>query len=688
MNDLGQISLLVAFALTAYALFASVAGAVWGRRRLAQSAGRALWVAAGLITLAVCSLWWLLVHSDFSNRYVWSVSNAALPFYYKMSALWAGQDGSLLLWTWLLSIFAALVLFQNRNRNRVLIPWVTAVLAGSILFFLTLNLWVANAFRAYHWVQTTTGTVGASFTPMDGTGLNPQLQNIYMVIHPPILYLGYVMFAVPFAFAIAALITGRLGTEWTRASRRWTLAAWFFLGFGIILGGHWAYEELGWGGYWAWDPVENASLMPWLMATAYLHSVMIQERRGMLKVWNMCLVILTYLLCIFGTFLTRSGVVSSVHSFAASNLGPLFMTFLTTTALFAFALLLWRLPLLKSENKMESMASRESSFLFNNLLFLVGCFAVFWGTLFPVFSEWFTGDKIQVGPPWFNKVMIPLGLLILLMMGVAPVFAWRRTSGASLVRNFMLPGVTTLVVAGGLYAFGMREMYAIGSLALCYFVLWVIVAEFLKGVAARRRSTREPLPTAVVRLIYTNHRRYGGYTVHFAVVLLFIGFTGMAFRTDAMARLDLEQSMRIKDYQLVLKDYRQGARPAPPAQPNYEYDKLVLDVYKDGKFVKQIQPERRQYLVGPRPTSTEVQIYNDWFREDLYVVFAGVDRERFVVNAYVNPLISWVWFGALMLIVGTSLCIIPNPEAAREKKRRAARVTPGLAGLPEGSVAD
>lgn len=685
MNDLGQISLLCAFAFTLYALFASAAGGVFGKRRLAESGARAMLCALLFVTLAVACLEVLLLTSDFSNSYVWSISNHALPAFYKASALWAGQDGSLLLWTWLLTIFTGLVLWQNRGRNRPLMPYVIAVLSGTTLFFLTLNLFSANAFDAYH-VLGADGRPIHAFTPPDGNGLNPQLQNPYMVIHPPILYLGYVMFVVPFAFAVAALITGRLGTEWTRASRRWTLFSWMFLGFGIILGGHWAYEELGWGGYWAWDPVENASLMPWLTATAYLHSVMIQERKNMLRVWNMVLVITTYLLCIFGTFLTRSGVVSSVHSFATSNLGPLFTIFLLTTAAFAFGLLLWRLPLLKSRARMESMISRESSFLFNNLLFLVACFAVFWGTMFPVISEAITGDKIQVGPPWFNKVMVPVGLLIFLLMGVAPLFAWRRTSRESLLRNFSLPVVLSAVLGALLFALGMRQFYAVVAFVLCFFVAWTIGAEFVKGARARMRSAREPAWTALYNLVYLNHRRYGGYLVHFAMVLLFMGFTGMAFRVDEKGALDLGESMRVKGYELRLVDVRTGQYPPLPAKANYNYEYLLLELTKDGKPSGRLMPERRQYLVGQKPVSTEVEIRST-LKEDLYVVFAGVEGERFVVQVYVNPLVMWVWAGAIMLLVGAAVSIVPNPEAARERRRRraAARVP---AALPEGSLAD
>lgn len=684
MNDLGQISLVSAFVFTGFALFASVAGGYYGRRRLVDSSARAMLCGFLFTTLAVVCLLRLLLASDFSNDYVWSVSNHALPLFYKASALWAGQAGSLLFWTWLLALFTALVLWQNRGRNRVLMPWVLAVLSGTTLFFLTLNLFSANAFDAYH-VTTAGGGLGHAFTPADGNGLNPQLQNPYMVIHPPILYLGYVMFVVPFAFAMAALITGRLGSEWTRASRRWTLSSWMFLGFGIILGGHWAYEELGWGGYWAWDPVENASLMPWLTATAYLHSVMIQERKGMLRVWNVFLVITTYLLCIFGTFLTRSGIVNSVHSFATSNLGTLFMIFLSTTGALAYSLLIWRRPLLKSEHKMESMVSRESSFLFNNLLFLVVCFAVFWGTLFPVFTQLVSGDQIQLGPPWFNKVVIPLGLLIFLLMGVAPLFAWRRTSRESLVRNFTLPVVVSGVVGAVLFALGVKQFYGVISFMLCVFVAWTIVAEFARGTRARMKSARESAPVALANLVYLNHRRYGGYTVHFAMVLLFFGFTGMAFRVEEKGALDLGESMRIQDYKLTLLDVRRGAFPPPPARPNYRYEYLLLDVEKDGRKLRQMRPEKRQFLVGQEPTSTEVEIRST-LREDLYVVFAGVEGNRFVVQAYVNPLVMWVWAGAILLVVGAAISIIPNPEAARTR-RRAAQAPGGLP-LPEGSAAD
>ena len=416
MHHLGNFSLMAIIVLAVYAIAASLLGVRRGSSKLTKSAERALLACTAFSTAACFSLVWLLMKSDFRFEYVASYSNRDLPFFYKLASLWAGNDGSLLFWSWLMLVFSGIAVLTNQNKNRELMPYVVATLASAGLLFTYLNYFVTNPFVQLG-VVTAAGTTEV-WAPADGRGLNPLLQHPIMAIHPPILYIGYVGFVVPFAFCIAALASGRLGSEWITSTRRWTLVAWFFLGTGIILGGRWAYVELGWGGYWAWDPVENAALLPWLTGTAYLHSVIIQQRKGMLKIWNVALVVITYLLCVFGTFLTRSGVVSSVHAFAESDFAQIFLFFIFGAAVLCIGLILYRLPELKSENELDSLVSRESGFLFNNLLFLVACFAVLWGTMYPVLSEALQGEKAMVGPAWFNKVNIPLALGILLLTGV------------------------------------------------------------------------------------------------------------------------------------------------------------------------------------------------------------------------------------------------------------------------------
>ncbi|MFQ5791025.1 MAG: heme lyase CcmF/NrfE family subunit, partial [Acidobacteriota bacterium] len=475
MHHLGNFAVMAIFVTAGYAVVASLVGVKRQRLSLLASAERAILASAALSTAAVGALVTLLFRSDFRFEYVANYSNRELPAFYKAASLWAGNNGSLLFWSWLLILFSAAAVLMNRRKNRQLMPYVVATLGAIILFFTYMNYWVCNPFDQLA-VDTPSGL--QAWAPPDGRGLSPLLQHPIMVIHPPILYTGYVGFAIPFAFCIAALLSRHLGTEWITSTRRWTLFSWFFLGTGIILGGRWAYVELGWGGYWAWDPVENASLMPWLTGTAYLHSVMIQERKGMLKVWNVSLVIITYLLCILGTFLTRSGIVSSVHAFAESDFAWKFLAFILVVGGFCLWLVLSRLPELKSDNELDSMVSRESSFLFNNLLLLAACFAVLWGTLFPVFSEAIQGERVTVGAPFFNKVNVPIALLLLALTGLGPLLAWRKTSLDSLKRNFTWPTVLGLITGVVVFSLGFRDPYALVCFILSAFVIATIVQEF------------------------------------------------------------------------------------------------------------------------------------------------------------------------------------------------------------------
>jgi cytochrome c-type biogenesis protein CcmF len=492
-----------------------------------------------------------------------------------------------------------------------------------------------------------------------------------MVIHPPILYIGYVSFAIPFAFCVAALLSRQLGSQWITSTRRWTLFAWFFLGTGIILGGRWAYVELGWGGYWAWDPVENASLMPWLAATAYLHSVMIQEKKGMLKVWNVSLVIITYLLCILGTFLTRSGIVSSVHAFAESDFAWKFLAFILVAAGFCTWLIISRLPELKSENELDSLVSRESSFLFNNLLFLAACFAVLWGTLFPVFSEAIQGERVSVGPPFFNKINVPIALLLLFLTGVGPLLAWRKSSLDGLKRNFLWSSVAGLLTGAILFAFGMRHFYALVCYMLSVFVLTTIVQEFHKGTRARRAHRGGTYLSAMVDLTLVNTRRYGGYVVHLGMVLIFIGVAGSAFNTDRQADLVPGESMTVGPYSIKLESIEEGSTP------NYQWLATVLEVSKDGKVLGTFDPQKHLYMASEQPTS-EVRRYST-FREDLYLVFSGMtDEDTATVQVYLNPLVRWVWIGGIVMFLGTIVTMVPNKRelklVRKQQEEEASRV--------------
>jgi len=653
------------FVVAAYAVAASLLGVRKGRPGLLVSGERAILACVALSTAAVFSLVTLLLRSDFRFEYVANYSNRDLPTFYKIAALWAGNDGSLLFWSWLLIVFSGAAVLINRGRNRELMPYVVATLGVIILFFTYMNYWLTNPFEQLAMV-TASGT--EVWAPLDGRGLNPLLQHPIMVIHPPILYTGYVSFAIPFAFCIAALLSRQLGSEWITSTRRWTLFAWFFLGTGVILGGRWAYVELGWGGYWAWDPVENASLMPWLTATAYLHSVMIQERKGMLKVWNVSLVMTTYLLCILGTYLTRSGIVSSVHAFAESDFAQIFLAFIIVAAVFCTWLVISRLPLLKSENELDSLASRESSFLFNNLLFLAACFAVLWGTLFPVFSEAIQGERVSVGPPFFNKINVPIGLLLLFLTGVGPLLAWRKSSLDSLKRNFLGPTVLGLVTGAVLFAFGMRHFYALVCFILSVFVLATIVQEFHKGTIARQSHRGGSYLSGMIDLTLVNTRRYGGYVVHLGMVLIFIGIAGSAFNVDRQADLLPGDSLAIEDYSVKLLRIDDG-RTA-----NYDWVSTVLEVSKNGEVLGEHDPQKHFYRASEQPTS-EVRRYST-FREDLYLVFSGMTEEnKATVQVYLNPLVRWVWIGGVVMFLGTIVIMVPNKRELKLARKREAETS-------------
>lgn len=651
MADLGNFILILLFPLSVFAMGSALLAGITKRHSLLKAAQRASYATFAVATLAIIALEVLLLRSDFTIEYVASNTNTALPVFYKIVALWAGHSGSLLLWTWIVTICAALVVYQNRNKNYEFMPWVIFVMMATTSFFGFMNTFISNPFATL-FQETAGGNV--AFTPADGRGLNPLLQHPAMIIHPPVLYIGYVGTVVPFAFAIAALVTGKLGSAWIKTTRRWALVAWGFLSAGILLGAKWAYVELGWGGYWAWDPVENASLMPWLTGTAYLHSVMIQERKGMLKIWNMALVIATYLLAIFGTFLTRSGIVSSVHAFASSGLGPAFASFLLVGLIASTVLIIWRRKELRSDEELDSIVSRESGFLFNNLLFLLATVAVMWGTMFPVLSEAFTGEQITVGPPWFNTIMIPLGLAILLLTGIGPLLAWRHTSAESLKKSFGMPFLGSIVLSALMLLLGVRDGWAIGSFAIGFFVTWTIVVEFLKGAQIRMKNAGEPFFTAIYKLTMKNTRRYGGYLIHAGIVVIFAGITGAAFNTEIRAEVGKGDTFALGPYSFTVEDMHSGGNA------NYTFDHVDLRIEKDGKFLDLAKPERRYYIASDQP-STEVEMWTS-LREDLYMVHSGPTSagDKVVLQIYRNPLVAWIWIGSLIMIFGTILAMIPN----------------------------
>ena len=654
MPQLGSFAVLFALALGVYAL---VAGGLALLRpdavgeRLGETARRAGIATFFAVVLAALCLVTAAFQNDFSLAYIYHHSNRDLPLPYKFAALWSGQEGSLLFWSLLLATYG-LVLRLRHNVDRRLFAYASVIIAGVQVFFLLLVNFAANPFAMMQ---------GA--LPADGAGLNPLLQYPEMVIHPPMLYLGYVGFTVPFAFALGALMMRYPGEKWIHITRRWTMVTWGFLTCGIFLGAHWAYSVLGWGGYWAWDPVDNASLMPWLTGTAFLHSVMMQEKRGMLKIWNMWLIFATFLLCIFGTFLTRSGVVSSVHAFAQSSIGNWFVGFLALTFAVCVAAFVKNRSHLQSENRLESLVSRESSFLFNNLILLVACFTVLWGTLFPILSEWVQGHKVTVGPPFFNRVNIPVALLLLLLTALGPLLAWRKTSFESLKRNFSIPAGAAVATAIILIAFGIRPwtaqsaLYSLMTICLAVLVTVTVFSEFVRGGRVIARHTGQNLFAGMARLAHRNTRRYGGYIVHFGVALVMIGLAGSAFNQDKEKEMGYGDRMTVGAYTLTCRSYTQDDKP------NYRSEWAILDVTENGKPLTTLYPERRFYKASQQMATMVAN--RSTLKEDLYVVYEGVNEDtgRPIIKVHLNPLVMWIWLGWLTMVGGTMLCMVP--EAAR-----------------------
>src|SRR6476620_4286910 len=620
MAELGSFVLLLALALSGYCLLAGLAALVIhhpAAERLGETARRAGVATFGAVFLGAAVLVIGAFRNDFSIAYILHHSNRDLPWPYKFATLWSGQEGSLLFWALLLSTYGLVLRLRHKTDER-LFAHASVIIAAVQVFFLLLLNFAAKPFALMQ------GSI-----PADGNGLTPLLQYPEMVIHPPMLYLGYVGFTVPFAFALAALIMRYPGEKWIQITRRWTMVTWGFLTIGVFLGMHWAYNVLGWGGYWGWDPVENASVMPWFTGTAFLHSVMMQEKRGMLKTWNMWLIFSTFLLAIFGTFLTRSGVVNSVHAFAQSSIGDWFVTFLAITLAVCVYFYWKNRSHLAGEHKLESLISRESSFLFNNLLLLLACFTVLWGTLFPVLSEWVQGHKVTVGPPFFNKVSIPVALILLLLTALGPLLAWRKTSFESLKRNFTWPCVAALIV--GLFVmltptswgsiFGLKPwhdvsyFYSLMTIVLSVLVAFTVGSEFYRGGRVIAEKTGQGMFASMVQLTHRNTRRYGGYIVHFGVVLVMIGFSGSALNQDKEAELGYGDHMQIGSYDLVCRSYTQDDNA------NQETEWALMDVYQNGQVVRTMTPQRIFYKASQQ-ASTKPDI-DQGFKEDLYLVYEG-----------------------------------------------------------------
>ncbi|MDE0899593.1 MAG: heme lyase CcmF/NrfE family subunit [Longimicrobiales bacterium] len=673
MTILGEVALWMSLPVAAWGMVLGYAGGRTQRGDLVLSAERSIYAVFGLLTLASAGIVAAFVGDRFEYWYVSNYSNADLEIFYKITGLWAGQRGSLLFWALILGFFSCIAMYSNRRKNREFMPYVAGVLQTILLFFIVVLLFAeVNPFERLQ-------LNGIPFTPADGQGLNPQLQNYWMTIHPPTLYLGFTSFTIPFAFAVASLLNGRLDARWIQLTRRWILTSWLFLSVGIVFGMRWAYEELGWGGYWFWDPVENASLLPWLTATAFLHSVQIQENRGMLKVWNMSLVLMTFLLTIFATFLTRSGLIESVHSFAQEiKIAYIFLAFMSTVLVACIVLIRYRLPQLRSENQIESFFSRESAFLFNNLMLLGAAFAVLWGTMFPLISEGFTGQQISVGPPFFERVNFPIGLILLGLVGVGPVIAWRRATRKNLQKNFATPVVVGLVTGAALWFSGARHELALVTWSLSAFVLTVIFTEFWKGTRARARIEGEGYALAFYHLISKNRRRWGGYIVHVGFVSMCVAFAGAAYNSDARFNVQPGDVVEVTSpfghsYQLT---YEGLSVSIGRGERNLLWQAIAtVSVSQDGVPKGILIPEKRQYTNRNTQPMTEVDIRST-LREDLYLILSATNdiqgalandpgAQGIDLQVLIKPLVNWIWIGCILLALGTVIALWPSVDLRR-----------------------
>ena len=665
--NLGFGILTVTFLVTLY----SACAAIYGESRkipgLVESARRAMLLTWPLLTLTAAILIYLLVNNRFEVQFVYEVTSRSMPSYLKVTAWWGGQAGSLLFWSWLMSAFTSLVTLRKWDRDREFLPWVIFVAAITMAFFIGLNVFFENPFAQLY--QTSVGVEARTFqpvnsalvTPPDGRGLNPLLRHPGMIIHPPMLYLGFVSFVIPYAFAMAALITGRTDDRWIRLTRRWTLWAWLFLSFGLVLGGRWAYDVLGWGGYWGWDPVEIAAFMPWLTGTAFLHSVMIQEKRGLFKHWNMLLIILTYDLVIFGTFLTRSGVLSSVHAFAQSAIGPLFMGFVALTLVSSVALIIYRWDSLKSETEMTSLLSREALFLLNNLLFISILVVCFWGVIFPLISELFTGQKVTVGPPFYERATGPLFAGLMLLMGIAPLSAWGHSTLNTLGRAIWKPTIGAVIITVLIFITYTRNIYALIGFFLVALVILVTLYEYWRGANARQKSQNENILTAFWKLTGRNRRRYGGYIIHLSMMLMAIGILGIElFQVETQGTVQQGETLSLANYELRYKEIAQW--DDLPSGVNYR--RAVLDVYENGQYLGQLVPRIDYYYDSQQNMTIPGQ--RSTMRDDLYVLLVDWEPASAIgatFKIYVNPLVNWLWLGSLLFFAGIMIAAWPERDA-------------------------
>ncbi|HEX8991289.1 MAG TPA: heme lyase CcmF/NrfE family subunit [Anaerolineales bacterium] len=671
LAEIGYGTVVVAFLV---ALF-SVAAAIYGERKksaaLVESARRAMLLLWPLITLAAASLIYLLVTNHFEVSFVYEVTSRSMPTYLKITAWWGGQAGSLVFWSWLMAAFASLVTLRRWERDREFLPWVIVVTSITTAFFLGLVVFYENPFARF-W-QTPDGQVitsmfapanAVAMLPPDGRGLNPLLRHPGMIIHPPMLYLGFVSFVIPYAFAIAALVTGRTDARWIRLTRKWTLWAWLFLSFGLVLGMRWAYDVLGWGGFWGWDPVEIAALMPWLTGTAFLHSVMIQEKRGLLKQWNMILIILTYALVIFGTFLTRSGVLSSVHAFAQSAIGPAFFIFIGVTFISSIGLVIYRWPELRGETELKSMLSREALFLLNNLLFMSVLIVCFWGVIFPLISELVTGQKVTVGPPFYTRATGPLFATLMLLMGVAPLSAWGHSTLQTLGRAIWKPAAGAAVITLGIFVFYTKVLIALLGFYLVALVILVTLYEYWRGARARQKGKAENFFAALGRLTARNPRRYGGYLVHLSMMLMAIGIMGInMFQVDTQGTIPVNGSLKLGEYSVKYQSIAQFN-----AADSRQVTRAVVGVYdKNGNYLGELHPridyypDAQQNMTIPGERAT--------MRDDLYVLLVDwqpANANGATFKVFVNPLVNWMWIGALVFAAGILVAVtLPDRESER-----------------------
>jgi len=654
MSELGlyaiRLGLLAASAGIAAGIYAGVSQrSDWGR-----VAERAVYLVFFFLAVGMFALFWALAQNDFSLAYVAQHSARSMELHYRLGALWGGQAGSLMLWAFLLMAFGSAGVYANRRLHPQLIPWVAVMLLLNAAFFLALLEFLTNPFERLPHGQVLS----------DGQGLNPLLQHPVMMIHPIMLYLGFTGFATPFAFAFAALVTGELGTSWFRTTRRWSLIAWLALGCGIVLGGRWAYEVLGWGGYWAWDPVENASLMPWLAATAYLHSVMIQEKRNMLKTWNVVLIGLTYSMCLFGTFLTRSGIVQSVHAFTdAGWYKPIFLSYVVAAVTIFYGAVIFRRKELASPKRLESVVSRESSFILNNWVFMVLLAVVFGFTMLPVFSESIGGERLTLGPHFFNVVTGPLALILLFLTGVGPLVAWRKASAASLKRQFKVPtlaGVATVMVLAVIFG-GAVGYWALTCWGLCAFVTATIGQEYSQAIRARIRAHGESAAAAFMTLLRKNQRRYGGYIIHLGVVIILLGISGSVFNFEILENMEPGDSVEVQDYRL------EYLTADPITQQHYGGATARIALYKHEEPLAVMEPEKRMYWLEQQP-STIPSIYSTW-SEDVYVILNAIEIDgSATVKIYRNPLVNWIWAGSILFAMGGISILWPHPPRPRSEQ--------------------